>query len=547
MLLTLNIQEKSIVSKLLFQDLSLTINEGEKIAAIGRNGVGKTTLFNMVAGIDTDYIGTIEVKKSVRLIITAQEHFNVDHLNSIDYILQTAPRYHELHEIVETYPGHMGDDMQKITVYSDALAEYGERGYFDIREQILGTLATFEISQEKALLPLANLSGGQKRFVELARVRYAEADLVLLDEPTNHMDYWGKALFQKWIRDTKQAVFVITHDRDVLKEMDKILEMKDKKIRVFPGNYDAYLRQNSTTTLTQVSSYEESLKTLEKLRKQMVAAGARKAGASNSAPKILEERLRREYNALKDKLEKPSLWIDQESVDGMKDKVVTSYNKYKDRNINIAQADLNEYSHLLLDVKSVEVGYDAPLFKTVSFSLRHADRLFIKGRNGAGKSTLISAIVGTVLNHPTPVTLFAGEILSSEKLRLGMYEQELDKKYLNMTLGDAVVSVYFENKVIITAENLNKLLAGYLFDPMNDGKLPISSLSGGQKARFQLMKMFCNNPNVLILDEPTNHLDLPSIEELEKSLITFEGAILYVSHDSYFVEKMGGETLHIHA
>jgi len=548
MLLSLNIEEKSIGAKLLFQGLSLTIGEGEKVAAIGRNGVGKTTLFRMIAQEEHDFIGTIEVKKGIRLIVTAQEHFAVEHLTAVQYILQAAPRYHYLLDIIENYPAEMGSDLQKIHTYSEALTEFGERDYYDIEERIVEALNGFEISREQAELPLANLSGGQKRFVELVRVRFAEADLVLLDEPTNHMDYWGKEQFLDWVRNAKnQAIFVISHDRDVLKEMDKIVEIKDKKVRVFPGNYDAYLKQNSTSTLTAVSNYEESLKNLEKLRKQMQAAGARKAGAGNSAPKILEERLRREYNALKAQLEKPSLWIDQESVDQMKEKVVSSYHKYKDRNINISQSELNEYSHVLLKVQDVSIGYDYALFKDVSFSLKHGERLFIKGRNGAGKSTLIRTVVSAVEQTIPEAKIYAGQIAPSEKLRLGMYEQELDKKYLGMTLGEAILSVHAENRIFLTDENLNKMLAGYLFDPMNDKKLEINNLSGGQKARFQLIKMFCNNPNLLILDEPTNHLDLPSIEELEKALISYEGAIIYVSHDSYFVDKMGGDVVEIGA
>ena len=544
MLLSLSIEEKSIGSKLLLQNLSLTIGEGEKVAAIGRNGVGKTTLFNMVAGTDTDYVGLIEMRKGVRMIVTAQEHFGVEHLTALEYVLQSAPKYLELKAIIDDYPAKMGSDIELITVYSDALSEFGEYDYYDIEERILQALDDFGIDLERAFLPLASLSGGQKRFVELVRVRFAKADLILLDEPTNHMDSHGKDLFRKWVRSIKeQSLFIITHDRDVLKEMGKIVEIKDKKVRVFPGNYDAFLRQNSTTTLTQVSSYEESLKTLEKLRKQMLAAGARKAGASNSAPKILEERLRREYNALKANLEKPSLWIDQESVEGMKEKTVTSYRKYKDRNIIIATKDLNEYSHTLLSVSGLSVGYGQPLFKDISFSLKHSERLFIEGRNGAGKSTLIKAL----LKPEAQAKMFAGKVERSEKLRVGMYEQELDERYLKMTLGDAVIDVYHASGVFITDENLNKLLAGYLFDPMNDRKLLIESLSGGQKARFQLIKMFSNSPNLLVLDEPTNHLDLPSIEELEKALADYEGAIIAVSHDSYFVEKMGGERILIQA
>ena len=544
MLLSLSIQEKSVGSKLLLENLSLTIGEGEKVAAIGRNGVGKTTLFNMVAGTDRDYLGTIEIRKGVRLIVTAQEHFGVEQLTALEYVLQSVPKFHELKEIIDVYPTHMGDDLEKITVYSDTLAEYGERNYYDVEERILQALEDLGIDLERALLPLTSLSGGQKRFVELVRVRFAEADLILLDEPTNHMDSYGKDLFRKWVRSVKeQSLFIITHDRDVLKEMGKIVEIKDKKVRVFPGNYDAFLRQNSTATLTQVSSYEESLKTLEKLRKQMLAAGARKAGASNSAPKILEERLRREYNALKASLDKPSLWIDQDSVEEMKEKTASSYKKYKDRNINIATKQLNEYSHTLLEVSDLSVGYALPLFQDISFSLKHGERLFIEGRNGAGKSTLIKAL----LQPDSPAKMYSGEVERSEKLRVGLYEQELDEHFLEQTLQDAITQVYHENGVFLTDENLNKLLAGYLFDPMNDRKLLVGNLSGGQKARFQLIKMFSNSPNLLVLDEPTNHLDLPSIEELERALVGYEGAIIAVSHDSYFVEKMGGERVLIEA
>jgi ATPase subunit of ABC transporter with duplicated ATPase domains len=546
MLLTLSITEKTMGVKVLFQDLSFTINKGEKIAAIGRNGVGKTTLFRMISQEDTEYLGSIEIPKDVRIIMTAQEHFGFEELNPVEYILRSVPEYHELKHIVDTYPDQMGDDMEKIHVYSDALHTFTERDYYVIEDRIVDSLAAFEIDIERAYAPLSSLSGGQKRFVELVKVLYGQADLVLLDEPTNHMDYVGKELFLNWLRNTKQAVFVISHDRDVLKEVDAILEIKDKKISTYPGNYDAYLKQNSTATITQVSSYEEGLKALDKLHKQIQAARARKAGAGNSRPKVLEERLMREHAELKARLKKPSFWIDQDSVSEMNDKNTEQYERYKDRNIKISQGQVKEYKHVLLQAKELSVGYDKPLFENVHFQLEHEDRVFLKGRNGAGKSTLVKTILSQATGSDTHgATIFHGKIEVSPKLRIGMYEQELDPIFLPLTLEQGLLEVYHQNKVPLDTQRINQLLAMYLFDPIQDKKLRISSLSGGQKARFQIIKMLCTNPNLLILDEPTNHLDLPSIEELEAALQTYAGAILYISHDSYFTNKIGGDTVHI--
>jgi ATPase subunit of ABC transporter with duplicated ATPase domains len=439
----------------------------------------------------------------------------------------------------------MGDDVEKITTFTDAIHDFGEYEYYTIEDRIVEALAEYGISVDAAYSPLMRLSGGQKRFVELVRVRFSQADLVLLDEPTNHMDYWGKERFLRWLRTTKQAIFVISHDRDVLKEVTKITEIKDRSLQSFPGNYDAYLKQNKNATVTQVSQYEESLKKLEILRKQIQAAVARKAGAGDSAPKILEMRLRREYNEIAENLEKPSFWIDQDSVDQLDEKVADSYHKYKDRSIRIAHEGVEDYRYRLLEAKQLAVGYDQPLFHDAHFVLQHGDRLFIKGRNGAGKSTLLRTIISTVAGVDATTTIFHGSIEASPKLRLGVYEQELDGRYLGMTLAAAIRDVYAERRISITEEQLAKLLAGYLFNPSEDKHLLIEQLSGGQKARFQIIKMLCNKPNVLILDEPTNHLDLPSIEELEKSLATYDGAVIYVSHDSYFLQKMGGNVLQI--
>ena len=173
------------------------------------------------------------------------------------------------------------------------------------------------------------------------------------------------------------------------------------------------------------------------------------------------------------------------------------------------------------------------------------DRVFIKGRNGTGKSTLVRTILSTYKEQKPKATLFAGQIKCGPILRIGEYEQEISPKYLPLPLGEAIAKVYEEYNIPIDDRKIKSLLAQYLFDPSTDEKQKIEVLSGGQKARFQIIKMLANKPNLLILDEPTNHLDLPSIEELDNALKEYQGGILYISHDNYFIEKIGGTVVEI--
>ena len=185
----------------------------------------------------------------------------------------------------------------------------------------------------------------------------------------------------------------------------------------------------------------------------------------------------------------------------------------------------------------MSLGYDKPLFKGVNIDLREGEALEFRGRNGCGKTTLIKAILG----DESP-KFFGGEITLDKHVRIGVYEQEVSPVYFDLTLEDAIERMYLDRKLSISTTKIRSLMSDYLFIE-SDGKTPISRLSGGQKARFQLITMLANNPQLLILDEPTNHLDLPSIEELETALAKYSGAIVYVSHDGYFRQAIGGEVL----
>ena len=548
MLINLQNIGKTIGAKNLYDHLDLTIQPGEKVGLIGRNGIGKTTLLGIMAGTDPSFTGDIEKRRGLVIASTAQEHHEVVDQPVLEYVLENLPEYAKLKHIIDTSPETMGDDMVKITAYTDALTRFGELGYYDIEERARQELEDFQLPPERITGPMGHLSGGQKRFVELVKVTLSDADLALIDEPTNHMDYVAKEAFIEWLEACKQAVVVITHDRDVLAVVDRIVEIKDKGTVSSDGDYETYLKYNGRTTMSAVEQYEFDQRTLANLHKQVMSARAKKsAAASKSAVRfmILETRLQRQYNELKARISKPSFWIDAEQLGGMQNKLVEKYDKYKAKNIRINTKDAGEGQRVLVDVEKLSLGYTDPLFDGVTFTLRLGERLELKGRNGVGKSTLVKAILSTASSKKLGSKIFGGTIILDPKIKIGVYEQEIDASYLKMPLATAIAEAYAAVGTPVNDQKVKQVMSDYLFEPQLDGKLEIERLSGGQKARFQLIKMLAASPNLLILDEPTNHLDLPSIEELEKALDRYSGAVLYISHDSYFTRGVGGEVIEI--
>ena len=232
----------------------------------------------------------------------------------------------------------------------------------------------------------------------------------------------------------------------------------------------------------------------------------------------------------------------------MNDKLSAAYDKHKAKNIKVTARKKEDVvdGRRLLKVDKLSLGYDGEaLFSNISFMIREGERLRLNGRNGAGKSTLVQAIVATANNDKIASECFAGTIEVEKEIKIGLYEQEIHAKYLDLTLTDALEQILRDKGLPINSEKVKQLMSDYLFNPASDGKMIVSSLSGGQKARIQLIAMLVNDPQILILDEPTNHLDLPSIEELENAMKTYHGAIIYISHDSFFAKKMGGEIIDI--
>jgi ATP-binding cassette subfamily F protein 3 len=544
MLLTANIEEKSIGQKHLFSGLSIHVEQGEKIAIIGRNGVGKTTLFRMLTGQDTDFAGSVVTQPGARVIVTAQEHTGLGDTTVMEYILDHLPEYKHLKHIIDTYPDHMGEDVRKITTYSEALERFGTLDYYNIEDVVQQSLEDYQL-HNMADKPMAKLSGGQKRFVELIIVEHADADLALIDEPTNHMDYVAKEAFLGWFKSVKRAVVVISHDRDVLQFVDRIIDIKNGAAEAYSGNYKEYLSQNTQAAATQMHDYATAQRTLENLHKQIQSVRAKKASTSKTPnPFIpLEKRLMKQYAEVEAAMTEPNFWIDRESAAGLNKKVSDNYDKFKAKNIKLHKTSTHEHSKELLRVEKLELGYgDTSLFAPVNFQLQHGDRLRLIGRNGAGKTTLVRALEAAA-HEQRADTWRAGGIFCDRSLRMSVYEQEAGHELLEMTLHQAIGHIYDRLELPSSDEIVMRTMGNYLFNPYEDGRTLVKDLSGGQKARLQIIQMLAGDPNLLILDEPTNHLDLPSIEELENALGSYHGALLYISHDSYLAKNLGGSEL----
>lgn len=574
MIADIRITEKSFGSKLLMSNVAFGIDDGEKVGLVGRNGVGKSTLFGVLAGTDSDYRGSVVFRRGSTIVATAQEHHSLGDITVLEYILRGLPEYARLRHILTTYPAAMGSDMRKIEEYSQALERFGQKDFYRVEELVAEELKNFQM-EGFGERQLAALSGGQKRLVEVVKIMHAQADLALIDEPTNHMDYIAKKQFIDWMKSARQAMLIITHDRDVLAEVDRIVELRDGASASYRGNYDDYLRQNASATGNAMQDYEQTERRIANLRDKVLQFRRLKEKARD--PGTIAQFKRRENQAAAElekleKIDKPTFWIDRENVAQLDYKVADRYRKFKARNIRLNVRDgAMRSQRKLVEARDLALGFNERiLFEGVNIDLREGEAIELRGRNGAGKTTLIRALMANASSSAAssgrlrktaqvppqlaqalikntvqfaPI-VYAGSLYLDPQIRVGIYEQEIAATYLNLPLARAIEQMYLDRGLKINDTKIRQLMGDYLFVE-SDGAVPLASLSGGQKARFQLISMLANEPQLLILDEPTNHLDLPSIEELEAALERYTGAILYVSHDDYFRRKIGGSVVQI--
>lgn len=506
---------KSFGGNIIFENISLEIKNGERVGLVGRNGSGKTTIFQLLTGMESLDAGAIHMKKGTRIGHVAQIP-KFDESMTVYEVLSSAFKIEkELEREMRTLEKHMAEE-QETSVLQKLMERYGiiqEKfaflGGYEIEANIMKVANGLQVTE---LFPrsFVEISGGEQTKVSLAYMLLQKPDLLLLDEPTNHLDLFAVEWLEQFLKEYNGTVVVISHDRYFLDEVvTKIFDLEDGEIHVYHTNYSRFVEEKEERLLQEFQAYQEQQKKIKKM-KEAIKRLREWANQANPPNEGLHKRARSMERALErmEKLKKPILERKQMGL----------------------QFEGQERSGKdVVVMKEVSKGFaEHLLFNEANLHVRFQERAAIVGRNGTGKTTLLKLLLEEI--EPD-----AGEIRIGSSVKIGYLSQHA---YGNMKSN---VLEAFRECVAVTEGEARHILAKFLFyGPAVFKK--VTQLSGGEKMRLRLAQLMYQDINFLILDEPTNHLDIESREVLEEALEQYNGTILAVSHDRYFLNKLFEKT-----
>lgn len=494
----------------IFENVTFDVKTKDKIGLIGRNGTGKTTLMKILAGYENYQGGQVNKRKGLTIGYLEQIPSYDDNNTVLDVLSEAFSHLNEIksqmEQIEKSFDILKGDELKSaVNKYGTLHDAYEIAGGYNTKEKLNRILKGLEISGGMQKRQFNQLSGGEKTRVILGKILLEEPELLLLDEPSNHLDIKSVEWLEEYLRLYNGTIVMVSHDRYFLdRVVDKIIELESDCAQIYYGNYSKYVAEKELRFLQAMKEYENQQKKIKKMEEQIqryrIWGEMRDSDKMYRRAKELEKRLEKI-----DKINKPV--IDTKAAD------------FK---INGVERTGRE----VIRVDSIEKSFDLnKLFDNVSFTLFYKDNLCILGENGTGKSTILKII----LNEINPD---AGEVKIGSNVKIGYLPQEVSFDKEDISIVD-----YFSYFYGISLGEARKELAKILFTG-EDVYKHISSLSGGEKSRLKLGMLIYEKVNTLILDEPTNHLDIESREVLEESLINYEGTLLFVSHDRYFVDKI---------
>ncbi|MEP6636578.1 MAG: ABC-F family ATP-binding cassette domain-containing protein [Acidobacteriota bacterium] len=509
MLFRLSDVHKSYGTHDILRGLSLQVNPGEHIGLVGRNGAGKTTIFRLVSGEESADKGDVVRARGVRLGLLSQHvHFDPGstvHESALAAFGHLQKIEHEMHELEHLMADPAAELEKVLERYSDLQHEFEREGGFAYAAKAEAILQGLGFERETWSLETEKLSGGQQNRLGLVRLLLAEPDVLLLDEPTNHLDVAGVEWLEEFLKGYPAAYVIVSHDRYFLDQAcRRIVDLENGRASSYAGNYSDYLVEREERRESQQRAYDN--------QQQMIAKTEEFIRRNLAGQKTKQAKSRRTMLQKLDRVE--AVKADQSSGD------------FRLRSIERA-------GNHVLTVNEATIGYpDKTLARDISFILRRGECLGIIGPNGSGKTTFLKTIL-------KKVPQLAGEIQWGTKVQLGYYAQQLDdlddRNEIIMELRRVAAST-------ATAGELRSFLAKFLFTG-DDVYKKVGDLSGGEKGRLALAKLIYSRVNVLVLDEPTNHLDIPSREALEEALDAYEGTILTISHDRYFLDRVATQML----
>jgi len=488
--------------------VSFSLSDGDKMGIVGVNGAGKTTLFRIITGEYSYDEGNIFISKDkVVGILDQNPDFEDDRTLLEEMLLTFSALIKEEEELERLRLAADAGDESAAKIYASTHDHFTRSGGYEFRGRCRGMLIRMGFDEKFHDLKISSLSGGQKTKLALARLLLREPDIMMLDEPTNHLDMETLFWLEDYLRNYRKTVLVISHDRYFLDRItNKILEIENKKGKLYNGNYTAYVRQKKEDREAQLKAYNLQQKEIKRI--EDIIEQQRRWGREHNFITIKSKQKQIEHM---EKIDRP---------ENLPDSIRFRFTKS------------GESGNDVLIVKKLGKGYtNKPLFKNFDILVKKNEHVFITGSNGCGKSTLMKIIAGLIPPDD-------GIVEYGYNVKVGYYDQENQQLNDNKTVIDELWDEY-DN---LTQTEIRNALALFLFKG-DDILKKVGVLSGGEKARLTLAKLIISPMNLLILDEPTNHLDINSREVLESALLEFDGTILAVSHDRYFIQKLATRIL----
>lgn len=504
--------ERSFAGEVLFDNINLQVDERDRIALVGKNGAGKSTLLKILVGEEEPTSGEINKKKDISLSYLAQdsrfesENTIYDEMLHVFNDLRRTER--QLRQMELEMGEKSGEDLDKLMSDYDRLSEnFRQAGGFTYEADIRAILNGFKFDESMWQMKIAELSGGQNTRLALAKMLLEKPNLLVLDEPTNHLDIETIAWLENYLVNYSGALIIVSHDRYFLDKVATItLDLTKHSLDRYLGNYSRFVELKEQKLVTEAKNYEKQQKEIAALEdfvnRNLVRASTTKRAQS-----------RRKQLEKMERLDKPEA--------GKKSANMTFQSEKTSGNV-------------VLTVENAAVGYDGEvLSQPINLDLRKMNAVAIVGPNGIGKSTFIKSIVDQI-------PFIKGEKRFGANVEVGYYDQTQSK----LTPSNTVLDELWNDFKLTPEVEIRNRLGAFLFSG-DDVKKSVGMLSGGEKARLLLAKLSMENNNFLILDEPTNHLDIDSKEVLENALIDFDGTLLFVSHDRYFINRVATHVLEL--
>ncbi len=502
-MLTISQVTKAFGGRILFEDASLQVNRGDRVGLVGPNGAGKSTLFSLILGEASPDEGKVALEKSATVGFLPQEHAPAGDETVLELACAISPEVAKAQRILRTTPEDSAE-------HHEALHVFDEHGGWQLEPKAKRILSGLAFRESDFDRPAKALSGGWVMRAHLARLLVQEPELLLLDEPTNHLDLESLVWFQEYLTDYPGAILMISHDREFLNHLvGSIVEIAHRRLNRYRGNWDSYVEQKAAREEQQLSAYKNQQKEIASLQQFADRFRAKASKASQAQSKLKQI----------DRMEKIEAPVAREKT------------------VHFRFPQPPRSGHRVITLKEVQHAYgDLMVYRGLNFEAERGQRIVLVGPNGAGKSTLLKLLAGVL-----PVQ--GGERDLGHNAKVGYFSQyRVDMLNPRMTVLETARDM--PNPV---SEQVARTVLGSFLFRGDDVFKTTAVLSGGEKTRLALVKLLLDPPNLLLMDEPTTHLDVGSIDALVGALSQYEGTLIFISHDVYFIRAVAKTVLHINA